>query len=80
MYLQRFVLYVNIKTFLPTCLMRIRIVKVKIYSLYLKESSNDKPKKQDRVSACWGWEDRQKITLYESGYIKFWCFQQPITC
>lgn len=73
MYLQRFILHINTETFLPTCLMRIRIVEVKTYSLYLEESSNDKPKMQDQVSAClggWG-EDRQKVMLYKSSYIKF---------
>lgn len=53
-YLQRFVLYVNIATFLTICLMRIRIVKVKMYSFYLKESSNDKLEKHNQVSACLG--------------------------
>lgn len=42
------------RIFLPTCLVRIRIVKVEIHSFHLKESSNDKSKKQDQVSACLG--------------------------
>lgn len=71
--LLRFVLYVNIETLLPACFKRIRIVKVKIYSLHLKDVS-DKLKKQGQVSAClWSSEvDRQKMTSYKSGYIKFW--------
>lgn len=72
-YLQRFLLYVNTDIFLPTCLMKIMIVKVKMYSFYLKESSNDKLKKHDRVLACLGMGgNRQKITLHKSSYTKFW--------
>lgn len=49
--LLRFVFDVNIETFLHTCVRRKRIIKVKVYSLHLKESNNDKLKKQGQVPA-----------------------------
>lgn len=70
------------RNILLTHVRRIRIVKIKIYSLYLKGSSNDKLKNQGQISAClWNRElDTQKTALYKGVYITFWSFQQHTTC